>query len=643
MKSLSLALKLWALVGVFVVGMTVVAVSGFWVASQQAAHMSKMTNGNVPRLELVATIGVEARSMRSRQFQYLAAHKPERREELLGQMGESVQKADDAIAAYKKLARDPADIKRIDLLAAQWEEYVDKSVALDEITKTQGDEVGFTYLDKEMRPLLMKQFLPTLEEIGEWNSKDAAQMGKAGDQLRKTGAMLMLALLIGCAIIGIVVALITVKGILKSSRALLAGVAHMRDHQMRDLTSAMEALANADLTRDISVEVEHVAIHSKDELGKISESLNSLQVQVAASLSSYNSARISLDQLVSSVRSYADQVTQSSVMLAESTVQSGVSATEIARGSDSLARSAAEASSAMERFRGAIDEIDSGSREQNASVELADRNLEAAKMAINAAAGAADQMAEIARKGGQAVNETVLTMDSIRNQVASTAAQVRELDHKGHLIGQIVTTIQDIAEQTNLLALNAAIEAARAGESGRGFAVVADEVRKLAEQSGQATREIANLIESVKATVSATVTAIQDAETRVVAGTEQSQAAGSALNEIVGSASAVASELSQVTGSAEDLAQTMAEVREATDRTAELTRIVSGECSNILEAIAGVAAVSEQTAAGAEEMSASTEEVSASANELSSLAAQLKETVSAFQIEEGGKIIRLAA
>lgn len=118
----------------------------------------------------------------------------------------------------------------------------------------------------------------------------------------------------------------------------------------------------------------------------------------------------------------------------------------------------------------------------------------------------ASQVAEnthsAARSGGEALEKVVKGMNLINSRMA-------ELGENSSKVGQITGVIDDIAAQTNLLALNAAIESARAGEQGRGFAVVAEEVRHLAESSGNATKEIIKLINTIQQNTGEAIDAVK--------------------------------------------------------------------------------------------------------------------------------------
>ncbi len=105
------------------------------------------------------------------------------------------------------------------------------------------------------------------------------------------------------------------------------------------------------------------------------------------------------------------------------------------------------------------------------------------------------QETEISRK---ALATMVAGLAGMNQHIAEAAGQVTALNEDATRISDFVAMIDGISKQTNLLALNASIEAARAGDSGRGFAVVAQEVRSLATRTGDATRQIGELIAEIQ-------------------------------------------------------------------------------------------------------------------------------------------------
>ena len=152
----------------------------------------------------------------------------------------------------------------------------------------------------------------------------------------------------------------------------------------------------------------------------------------------------------------------------EATVQVKGGAEQVAETSQTISEGATEQASAIEELTASLGEVNE--KVQNSVKHAKETNVITSELGVQI------------EESNEKMNEMVKAME--------------EIDNSSRNIREIINTIASISEQTNLLALNAAIEAARAGESGKGFVVVAEEVRKLAEESSQAVKDTAELIES---------------------------------------------------------------------------------------------------------------------------------------------------
>ncbi len=223
---------------------------------------------------------------------------------------------------------------------------------------------------------------------------------------------------------------------------------------------------------------------------------------------------------------------------------------EIASGNHDLSARTESAASSLEETASSMEELTATVRQS------ADAAQQANQLASSAAA--------VAHKGGQVVGDVVTTMD--------------EINQSSRRIADIISVIDGIAFQTNILALNAAVEAARAGEQGRGFAVVAGEVRSLAQRSAQAAREIKDLI--------------SNSVTKVQAGSELVQQAGSTMAEIVGSVQRVSDIIGEIRAATTEQSDGIEQINSAVN---QLDQMTQQNAALVEESAAAASSMMEQT------------------------------------------------
>ena len=193
---------------------------------------------------------------------------------------------------------------------------------------------------------------------------------------------------------------------------------------------------------------------------------------------------------------------------------------------------------ASERMKHQSDVVNEMAKEEDVIVVRLISNLETAMASIgevaifardsNRAAAEATKSTESAMHTVQA---TLVGMNAIRETISEMEKRIKRLGERSQEISQIVNLINTISERTHVLSLNAAMQAAMAGEAGRGFAVVAEEVQRLAENSRQATGQIANLVQNIQVETNDTIATVNKTIEQVVKESDLAHNAGERMRE----------------------------------------------------------------------------------------------------------------
>lgn len=339
--------------------------------------------------------------------------------------------------------------------------------------------------------------------------------------------------------------------------------------------------------------------------GNLQEQINikdSTEIGILAT--SFNLMIESLKNLVQEVVSAAENISASSQELAAGSEQSTQSSQQVAKAVEQIAAGASEQVQKLTDITEMIQKL----VEVNSQLEEKSR----------ASAALAEQMSANAISSQDKINMTTAKMEAIKSSVERSNTIMEDLDNKVGEIGNISGIIKEIVDQTNLLALNASIEAARAGEHGRGFAVVAAEVRKLADQSGEAAKQIAEIVKQIQKSSKIAVDAMSESGKQVHEG----QGLITETNEKI-----------------HDIMQQFQVVAQSAQETAEEITSQNKKLEQIVEMAQNISVISQETAAGTEEVSASAQEqtatmesVASSAQELAQLAEKLTSMVNRFKV-----------
>jgi methyl-accepting chemotaxis protein len=291
---------------------------------------------------------------------------------------------------------------------------------------------------------------------------------------------------------------------------------------IEDVSHHMEAIANGDLTSEVTTEYMGDFASIKSSINDITKSLNE---------------------------------TLSSINIAAEQVNSG--AEQVANAATALSQGATEQASSVEELSGSI-------------------------MAVSEKI---NQTAKNVNMAGGYVRESQNGIESSNEYMSQMMDAMKDINDSSMQISKIIKVIDDIAFQTNILALNAAVEAARAGAAGKGFSVVADEVRNLASKSADAASQTTSLIEGSVNSVSRGMEIAQETAKALEAVRNQSEMVTETIKKIQSDSNEQAEAINQITIGVEQISSVVQTNSATSQESAAASEELSGQAQMLQEEI----------------------------------------------------------
>ncbi len=258
---------------------------------------------------------------------------------------------------------------------------------------------------------------------------------------------------------------------------------------------------------------------------------------------------------------------------------------EILDESDQTIQSVSDQTSLMQEN---VDNLSEAQIELQKQVDFATESLNHTLNSIQTVAAATEELDASSQSiAGQVQSSEEIAQNAIE-QSRRSQETVNSLESSAQEIASVVALVQNIASQTRLLALNATIEAARAGEAGKGFAVVAQEVKNLAAETEKAIDQVNMQSGQIR---EATERAVHEIEITNQLIQKMGESVGH-ISEAVEQQTAATTEISSSASSASDstshVDESMKDVSERNVSAQSMARKVSNISRNVIRDVSGL-------------------------------------------------------
>lgn len=570
LNNLKVGKKLTLLIVCSLIGLLAVGTTGYYFLLMSNKSIDSMYNERLLSSEWLSESRVHARAITADIYRLMVSTDKNENDNLIKDIDTRAGEFNNYMDKYKNLKLDSFETNKIKEIEDNLSKYREGRKTVISLASENKNQEAYEYYEKNV-DTYVQAFMKGLVELGEHNRQIAEEINNNSKSSFKAAVVTFSSIVIISSILIILLGVLITKRITK---------------RLNDFVVFIGALSQGDFSLKLNPE----NLQDKSEFGIVTNALDKMTKNIIELVTQLGKTS---EQLVLS----SEELTASAEQSADASNLVASAVTTMAHGADDQLAFANDTTKVVENIS---DKIIIVSENVNSVSKLTDN----AETSVNA--------------GEEAVEKAINQMQIIEKKSNETSGIISELEVKSMKIGQIIDTIESISEQTNLLALNAAIESARAGEAGKGFSVVADEIRKLAEQSQEATKEIAEIINDVQNKTNSAVSVMNENSKEVDTGTKVVNIAGTSFREILQMIKEISEQIHEISNS----------INEVTVG----TKASVSSVNNIQNISMKIADETQTISAAAEEQLASVEEIASSSKILSQMSEELGNIINKFKI-----------